>query len=159
MKLSPQVPAGYEVDPTSIRNPAVLASLRVMIEHKAVHDKWLCPIVRFFLLGYLDNIPKRQASTLLEAGNIYQRIWHDYHRLMDTDPEEDLPLLARELAYHRIDKVKSDYYDSVETLGKGQKIANQVIIEELWPTTEREKKDLRDALVLLSNLYFGTKRE
>lgn len=137
-----------ESDPR-VRDPVIFNRLKLMVEHEACHPAWGCVLYQLHRTGYLSNEQR-------EAGDIYQQIYYDYRRAQDVDPD-DLPEEAQELWIRRIDRSKHRWDTASEILGLGQKAVDSIVIENNQPTGEKQRKDVRDGLQLISN-FFGRGR-
>lgn len=120
--------------------------LRVMVFAEAIKPTWGCVLYTLERQGRITADQK-------EAGNRYWQLAADYTRLMDTDPNT-------ELDYKRVDRIKKRYKEAVQSLGLGRKFVDAVVIEDLWPESERGHLALKQGLELL-NIFFstGTKRK
>jgi hypothetical protein len=133
-------------DPRSIRDPVKFNRLRVMIEEEAIKPTWGCAV-------YIAARPGGWlTSEHREAGDKYQQATIDYNRAQQTDPEDMVPE-ARELAYKRIETYKRRWAECVETLGRGRRAVDRLVLQEYRLDTEAERKIARDGLQLLANFF------
>jgi hypothetical protein len=141
-------------DPRSIRDPVKFNRLRVMIDEEAIRPTWGCPL-------YIAARPGGWlTSEHREAGDKYQQITIDHRGFQEIDPEEAIPE-AREFLCRRAERTKARWLECIKTLGAGRSVVDELVLEELSLTCEKDKKIARDGLQLLANFFNtgGTKRE
>lgn len=118
--------------------------LKVMIFNEAIKPTWGCVLYALERTGRITADQK-------DAGNRYQKLAHDYDRLMDTDPET----AADERA---IKRVKKRYEGAVYSMGMARRFVDAVIFEELWPSGERGHLAVAQGLEML-RAFFLTGRK
>jgi hypothetical protein len=140
-------------DDPRVRDAVGWNRIKVMVLEEACDRAWGCALYRLNRVG-LINTEQR------EAGDRYWKIIDDYKQTQKIDPDDSLNEKDREFQLARINKAKKKREDVIDILGGGRMLLDDLIISEIYPTSEREKKLLVVMLEAL-NIFFsrGTKRK
>lgn len=149
MKLVAKVDPELKDDPRSVDRVS-WNRIRLLAEHRAIHDAWGSVLYRLHADGRIDNDER-------EAGDRYWWVIEDYRRAQATDPEES-PEYQRELEYKRIAKAKKRYIEVKGMLGLGRNVLDRVVIENEWPCCEREQLIVKQCLSILKTFFLSGKR-
>jgi hypothetical protein len=140
-------------DDPRVRDVVGWNRIKVMVFEEACDRAWGCALYRLNRVG-LINTEQR------EAGDRYWKLIDDYKKTQQIDPDEALDDKDRESKLGRIKKAKDKREEVIELLGGGRMLLDDLILSEIYPTSEREKK-LLVAMLEALNIFFskGTKRK
>ena len=142
--------ASLNTDPR-IRDPVIWNRIKLMVENEACDRAWGCGL---YMLNRTGGITNEQR----EAGDRYYRIIEDFRRTQQIDPSE-LNLKEREFQLGRIMRAKRLREDVVELLGTGRTLLDDLILSEIYPCSERQKKLIRAMLEVLSRFFSQGKKK
>jgi hypothetical protein len=127
--------------------------IRDMVFEDAIDRAWGCALYRLNRVGLINSEQR-------EAGDRYWKLIDDYKKTQQIDPDEALDDKDRESKLGRIKKAKDKREEVIELLGGGRMLLDDLILSEVYPTNEREKK-LLVAMLEALNIFFskGTKRK
>jgi hypothetical protein len=140
-------------DDPRVRDVVGWNRLKVMVLEEACDRAWGCALYRLNRVG-LINTEQR------EAGDRYWKIIDDYKQTQKIDPDDFADERGRELQLARINKAKKKREEVIDLLGGGRMLLDDLILSEIYPANEREKK-LLVAMLESLNIFFarGTKRK
>jgi hypothetical protein len=140
-------------DDPRVRDVVGWNRIKVMVFEEACDRAWGCALYRLNRVG-LINTEQR------EAGDRYWKLIDDYKQTQKIDPDECLDDKDREFQMARINKAKKKREEVIDLLGSGRMLLDDLILSEIYPTSEREKK-LLVAMLEALNIFFsrGTKRK
>jgi hypothetical protein len=151
LQMAKSEPVELDEDPRYIKDPVRFNRLRLMIFEEAIDRAWGCPLYILHRMGWITNEQR-------EAGDRYQQLTQDMKRTQANDPDECIPE-GRELIYRRTKRYKSRWRDAVGVLAGCRQAVDRIVLDEEYPTSQREKVALREGLKLLTNFFIkGTKR-
>lgn len=136
-------------DDPRVRDRVIHNRLRIMVEHEACDRAWGCAL---YMLNRLGRISNEQR----EAGDRYHKIIEDWKATQQLDPDE-LNAKEAEFQMRRIEKARRRRDDMVELLGGGRMLLDDLILSDIYPATERERKLIRAMLEALA-IFFNTGR-
>jgi hypothetical protein len=123
--------------------------LRLMVMDEACDRAWGCALYRMHRNGLIDTEQR-------EAGDRYWKLIDEYNKVQEIDPD-DVIEDSRAAVINRIMRKKKRRDDVVGILGLGRGLLDSVVIEDIYPATERQKIFMRAMLQQLA-IFFKTGR-
>jgi hypothetical protein len=123
--------------------------LKLMVMDEACDRAWGCALYRMHRNGLIDTEQR-------EAGDRYWKLPDEYKKVQDIDPDDVIPE-SRVAVTNRIARKKKRMAEVRGLLGMGRGLLDSLVIEDLYPSTERQKVFLRAMLQQLA-IFFKTGR-
>jgi hypothetical protein len=124
--------------------------LKLMVMDEACDRAWGCALYRMHRNGLIDTEQR-------EAGDRYWKLIDEYKKVQEIDPD-DVIEDSRAAVINRIMRKKKRRDEVVGILGMGRGLLDSVVIEDIYPATERQKVFLRAMLQSLA-IFFKTGRK
>lgn len=134
-------------DDPRVRDPVVFNRLKVMVEREACDRAWGCALYTLNRIGRITNEQR-------EAGDRYYKIIEDYRITQQIDPD-GLDPKELEFQLKRITTAKKRRDDVIGILGSARSLLDDLILSEMFPATERERK-LIEAMLEALVIFFRT---
>jgi hypothetical protein len=126
-----------------------------MVNDGAIDPAWRCALYRLHRNGIIDTEQR-------EAGDRYWKFFDEYNRWQDKDPDSPRDVLpeARDAFLRKIERLKVRRREIIDIIGLGRGLLDSLILEDVYPATERQKVFIRALLAQLA-IFFktGTKRK
>ena len=133
--------------------PALWNTLRVMVHDGAIDPAWRCALYRLHRNGFIDTEQR-------EAGDSYWKFFDEYKRWNDKDPDcpRDVIPEARDAFLRKMARLKERRSEIIDMVGLGRGLLDSVIIDDVYPSSERQKVFIRALLQSLA-IFFKTGRK
>ena len=174
MKLAKKAEATIKQDPRVLERP-IWGRLRLLVEDEACHSDWGCALYRLHRTGRIDNDQREAGDRYAILIRDHRKLWrdpvgmievyrapyheslekrshltHDVERLMgmvEGDKEES------EFETKRAKKIGARYREARAVAGRINTILEDLLVDEIWPTGERQHKEISHALTRLSHFF------
>jgi hypothetical protein len=181
MKLVAKAEASIKSDPRSMER-ANWQYVAQAVDHEAAHRDWRCALYRLHRIGRINNDQREAGDKYLSLVQDFRALWRDpigfaievpnQQRDYDVRCEETKPVVhalglahaegIRELSEFetkRAKKLSKRYREAKEVAGPARMILEELLVEDTWPTGERQHVEIGHALTRLSHFFStGTKR-
>ena len=124
--------------------------LKLMVMDEACDRAWGCALYRMHRNGLIDTEQR-------EAGDRYCHIIEDWKATQKIDPDE-FEGRDREFQLNRIERAKRRREEVVEITGSARRLLDDVVLSNMYPSTEAEKRTMKLVLEVLA-IFLKTGRK
>ncbi len=166
------------------RDRATWQRLRVLIEEEACHPDWGCALYRLHRTGRISNEQREAGDRYAALVRDHRKLWVDhmgsieiYMEKEDYAPQrrtkgtqEVVEIMGRvvaeglreesEFEVKRAQRIGRRYKEAAAVAGTARNILEELLIDEIWPTSEKNHLAIAYALERLAHFFYtGTKRK
>jgi hypothetical protein len=157
--------------------------LRVAADHEAIHRDWKCSLYRLHRTNRINNDQREAGDKYAALIRDRRKLWRDpmgqievYRSPGMDNLEKRSPLTydvefamghvvadglveESEFEIKRAEKINARYKEAKAIAGIANSIVEDLLIDDIWPTSERCHKEISHALTRLSHFFnTGNKR-
>lgn len=182
MKLVAKTQANIKSDPRWLERDN-WQEIRVAVDHEAAHRDWRCALYRLHRIGRIDNDQREAGDKYLRLIRDFRALWCDpigfaidvpnQERVYDVRCEETKSTVhalglaqaestgdVSEFEDIRAKRISKRYGEARTLASPATAILEDLLVNDIWPTGERQHKAISEALTRLSHFFStGTKRK
>jgi hypothetical protein len=153
--------------------------LRVAADHEAIHRDWKCALYRLHRTNRINNDQREAGDKYAALIRDRRKLWHDPMMRFEIDDKHGSEAEIRQLVsfglgqvvadalgpesefeIKRAEKINARYKEAKAIAGIANSILEDLLIDDVWPTSQRCHVEIGHALTRLFHFFnTGTKRK
>lgn len=182
LKMAKTAEPTIKDDPKTI-DRANWQNIALAAENEAIHPDWRCALYRLHRTGRITNDQREAGDRYATLIRDYRKLWFDpmgsIEVLRFSDSHEDargprtrdvewqMGMVQADAMRHesefeikRAKRLSDKYKEARAVVGLVANVLEDLLINDIWPTSFRVHKEISHALTRLSHFFMtGTKRE